>query len=321
MSEALISLVIPVYNAEMHLKECLDSVCVAIRPGCEVVLVDDGSTDDSSNLIEANYSSMFDDEVFKLIKISNSGPGQARNVGVSASKGRYVGFLDSDDVIHERYFDYILPVIENCEIDIVQFHLLRFDGVDSNDGEIIVSHKSPSGRYQLKEVRKDIFCVGKWFPCTRVFRRKLILECPFPTKKVFYEDLVTIPLVFMRDCTIGLLDLALISYRDNPKGTTRNHSYAHVWTAYDFLLDVSARRDVPEVDILSIQLVRMVLFFKFELGVREIKLRDVLAIVQNIRKRNRDIVGLGKYDRLLYRFPYFYAMLDWGRHRLRLAVK
>lgn len=321
MSEALISLVIPVYNAEKHLKECLDSVCDAIRPGCEVVLVDDGSTDDSANLIETYYSSMLDDGIFKLIKISNSGPGQARNVGVSASKGRYIGFLDSDDVIHDRYFDSVFPVIESGEIDIVQFHLLRFDGVDSNDGEVIVSHKSSTGCYQLKEVRADIFSVGKWFPCTRVFRREIILEFPFPCEKVFYEDLVTIPLLFMRDCAIALLDYPLVSYRDNLHGTTRNHCHAHAWTVYNFLLDVTTRRDTPEVDILSIQLARTVLFFKFELSIRGIKLWDVLAIVQNIRKRNKNIEGLEKYDRLLYRFPFFYALLDWGRHRLGLVKK
>lgn len=321
MDKPLISLVIPVYNAEKHLKECLDSVCAALRPGCEVVLVDDGSTDASCKLIEDKYSSMLDGEDFNLIKISNSGPGQARNVGVSASNGRYVGFLDSDDVIHDRYFDSILPILEAGEIDIVQFNLLRFDGADPYNGEIIVSHHSPSGDYQLKDVREDIFCVGKWFPCTRVFRRELIQEFPFPSEKVFYEDLVTIPLVFIQDCAIALLDSALVSYRDNPDGTTRNHSFAHAWTIYDFLLDVSSRRDIPEVDILSIKLARTVLFFRFELGIKEIKIADVLGIVKSVRNRNKGIEGLGRYDRLLYRFPYFYAILDWVRHRLRLVSK
>lgn len=321
MTETLISLVIPVYNAEKHLKECLDSVCVALRPGCEVVLVDDGSTDDSCKLIENKYLSMLDGGAFNLIKISNSGPGQARNVGVSASNGRYIGFLDSDDVIHDRYFDSILPILEAGEIDIIQFNLLRFDGADPYNGEIIVSHHAPSGYYQLKDVREDIFCIGKWFPCTRVFRRELIQECPFPSDKVFYEDLVTIPLVFMQDCAIHLLDYPLVSYRDNPQGTTRNHSLSHAKTVYDFLLDVSARSDIPEVDIISIQLARTVLFFKFELGIRDIKLRDIMAIVQSVRSRNKDIKGLDKYDRLLFRFPFFYAILDWGRHRLRLVSK
>ena len=122
----LISLVIPVYKAERFLLDCLQSVTAEIRDECEVILVDDGSPDGSVSIIRENCGAYLDSGQFKLIRIENSGPGEARNVGVRAARGSYIGFLDSDDILLPGFFDDVLEAIRNQAADIIQFHCSRF---------------------------------------------------------------------------------------------------------------------------------------------------------------------------------------------------
>ena len=92
----MISIIVPVYNVEEYLEECLESICKQTYTDIEVVLVNDGSTDGSKEICE-KYCRQ--DSRFKLINQENQGQSAARNNGVSFSTGEYITFVDSDDVI------------------------------------------------------------------------------------------------------------------------------------------------------------------------------------------------------------------------------
>lgn len=93
-----VSVIVPVYNAELYLNDCMDSVLSQSLDSVEIICIDDGSTDDSSSIIK-QYCSQFSN--VRLIEQQNSGPASARNRGVQEAKGKYVFFLDADDLVYD----------------------------------------------------------------------------------------------------------------------------------------------------------------------------------------------------------------------------
>ena len=104
-----ISIVIPVYNVEKYLRECLDSVIVQSYRNKEVILVNDGSTDNSIEICE-EYDMKY--PFIKLINKKNGGLSDARNVGILNSTGEYILFLDSDDYWDDANLFFIVQVLE-----------------------------------------------------------------------------------------------------------------------------------------------------------------------------------------------------------------
>lgn len=112
MSEPKLSIIIPVYNTEKYLQRCFDSVISQSYKDFEVIVVDDGSTDHSSQIIE-EYTVKYG---FISVFQSNRGVGAARNKGVSFAKGDYITFIDSDDFIYPDYCSYLLEIMGDADI-------------------------------------------------------------------------------------------------------------------------------------------------------------------------------------------------------------
>lgn len=120
----LISVIIPIYNAELYLQKCLDSVVNQTLKDIEVICVDDGSTDNSVDIIK-KY--MMSDSRIKLFQQSNKGAGAARNYGLKYAIGKYVHFLDSDDWLDLSAYEKTHNVIEETKSDICIFLYTRYD--------------------------------------------------------------------------------------------------------------------------------------------------------------------------------------------------
>lgn len=114
----LVSVVIPVYNVEQYLMECVDSVLNQTYSDCEIILVDDGSTDNSGKLCD-DYLSV--DGRIKVIHRTNGGLSAARNTGMDAATGDYIYFLDSDDYIESVTLEHLLHTAKTNDADIVFF--------------------------------------------------------------------------------------------------------------------------------------------------------------------------------------------------------
>lgn len=127
-NQALISVIIPVYNVEEYLHECVDSVLNQTYQNFEVILVDDGSTDSSGQICDEYVEK---DERITVIHQKNGGLSVARNTGLSEANGEYVYFLDSDDYIAENTFESLLVIAEKDNSDIVFFDAVSF--ADTND--------------------------------------------------------------------------------------------------------------------------------------------------------------------------------------------
>ena len=123
--DELISVIIPVYNVQAYLVRCVDSVINQSYDNLEIILVDDGSSDNSSQICD---ELALKDRRIKVIHKTNGGLSDARNVGLEKSVGDYILFVDSDDFIHQEMVEKMYGIIQKNETDIVVCGIYRTDG-------------------------------------------------------------------------------------------------------------------------------------------------------------------------------------------------
>lgn len=121
-NKPLISVIIPIYNAENYLSDCLDSVCFQTYQRLEIIAIDDGSTDHSAEIL-LEYS--LKDDRIKIITQRNQGLSSARNVGLECAGGEYILFLDSDDWIDEKTCNTAVKMITDTKSDVVLWSYTR----------------------------------------------------------------------------------------------------------------------------------------------------------------------------------------------------
>ena len=124
----IISVIIPIYKVEDYIEECINSILVQITPEIEVILVNDGTPDNSFEIVN-NILELEPLEVrncFILLEQENQGQSKARNFGLSIATGDYIAFLDSDDILEKNYFSVLLEKINKFSPDIISFKSNRF---------------------------------------------------------------------------------------------------------------------------------------------------------------------------------------------------
>lgn len=178
----MISVIVPVYNVEEYLEECLDSIINQTYTDIDVILVNDGSTDNSQAICE-RYCEQ--DSRFHLINQENKGLSGARNRGMSESKGEFITFVDSDDVLKEDMLKQLMKQVTS-DIDIVECWYTNDQheivGPSLKDAEIIFKGNSKEAIVSLcKDNIVRLNAVAK------LFRREVILNFPF-LEGLFYED-------------------------------------------------------------------------------------------------------------------------------------
>ncbi|MBO2544803.1 glycosyltransferase family 2 protein [Salegentibacter sp. BDJ18] len=115
-NDSEITLIIPVFNAEKYIIRCLDSVKLQNYKNFEVILINDGSTDNSENII---LDFMKSDNRFRYFTQSNAGPSSARNLGIKEAKGKYLAFIDADDWLRPDYLEKLVTPMQKPIIDLV----------------------------------------------------------------------------------------------------------------------------------------------------------------------------------------------------------
>ena len=123
-----VSVIVPVYNTEKYLEECVRSLVEQTLSDMELIFVDDGSTDASPQILE-NYRSRYPERILVITR-ENGGQGMARNVGLSVATGEYVGFVDSDDYVDRRMYAAMYTRAKSEDLDLVEcdFHYLSEEG-------------------------------------------------------------------------------------------------------------------------------------------------------------------------------------------------
>lgn len=185
----LISVIVPVFNVSAYLKQCVESIRNQTYRELEIILVDDGSTDDSG-LICDEYMNL--DSRIKVLHQENSGLVSARNAGLRIATGKYVGFVDSDDYIEPDMYEKLCLALENYDVDFVESKFDQ-DGIkpcmDVEDGVIDFNEVNRSEYICKKILEKQevIFSL-----CTKLFRAELIKEASYsrPSEQSYGEDVL-----------------------------------------------------------------------------------------------------------------------------------
>ena len=190
-----ISIIVPVYNGAEFLRPCIDSILGQTFPDLEVILVDDGSTDESPAICD-RYAAQ-DNRVI-CIHQENAGAAAARNCGLKASTGKYIAFVDSDDWIDQDMYETMVSAAEERNCDLVICDCLK----ESEAGSCIYTHELPGGYYNRDAMVSHYFpqllmpdsmeypvTISNWL---LLIRREIIEEnrLSFPEGMRFSEDLL-----------------------------------------------------------------------------------------------------------------------------------
>lgn len=179
-----VSVIIPVYNTEQYLEDCLDSVFGQTLKELEVILVNDGSTDSSLKIME-KYQAQYPDRV-KLLSKENGGQATARNMAIPLCTGEYIGFVDSDDYIEPEMYEQMYRKAKEADADYVECDYKNVKVNDSGEQEQIADYGSRVREYTCKE---DMFIDPMLAPWNKIYRRSLLQESEvrFPEGYI-YED-------------------------------------------------------------------------------------------------------------------------------------
>lgn len=217
--EKLISIIVPVYNVEKYLERCVNSIINQTYKNIEIILVDDGSKDNSGKMCDELKQK---DDRIKVIHKENGGLSDARNAGLKIATGEYIGFVDSDDYIKEDMFEtmYNLSKNHNAEISIVSFYELYKEKVIGVRDSKKLEELDKIGA--IKELLIDTKIQS--YAWNKLFKKELFDGIEFPTNKNF-EDIATTLLLFERANKIVLLEDPKYYYirRDDSIVGTRNY--------------------------------------------------------------------------------------------------
>ena len=207
--EPLISVIVPVYNVEKYLPKCLDSLLAQTWQELEVIVVDDGSPDNSWDIMQ-EYARR--DSRVRLIRQKNGGLSAARNAGVEAAQGEWIGFLDSDDYVAPEMYEtlYRAAVERDAQMAVCNFTYVDVEGN-------LLPQRSPITKDETltrEEILVRLSGPMAWYYATawnRLYRRELFGDVRFPVGK-FHEDEYTAHLFYWQCERVAIVKEAMYYY-------------------------------------------------------------------------------------------------------------
>lgn len=301
----MISVIVPVYNVETYLEECLDSIQNQTYTNLEVLLVNDGSTDGSQAICERYCQT---DKRFRLMNQTNQGLSAARNKGVEISTGEYIVFVDSDDIIKTNYLEKLMQYMTE-DVDIVEciFTVKKMEFLDENIETTTIIFEGDSNE------------AVKFFPShtlnvnavTKLYRREIVEAVPY-IDGVIFEDVY---------CGIGMLKYIRKIIKIDYKGyyyRQRQASIMHrtftpknldIFTVSDKLLEMYSDREelLPYIASFLVHLATMHYHSYIKKGnpYREFY-NQKLAEYVTLTKKNPDLAKSSRLIKLYNVCPKYY---------------
>lgn len=217
MDKPIVSIIVPIYNSGQFLDKCIDSILAQSIQNIEVLLVDDGSTDESG--IIADGFALKDKRVI-VYHIPNNGVSNARNLGLIHSRGEWVTFVDSDDTIHKSYLESLLN-LASPETD---YCYCNFEMI-TEDSHYLYTTFAPGKTKE--DTLRNLFLSG-WMFCIGVLFRKSFLETNklvFPTHINYTEDVWFMARIIFYANTASKTDLALYNYNRTNSNSITHKSF------------------------------------------------------------------------------------------------
>ena len=216
-----VSIIIPVYNVEKYIDDCLNSIESQTLRNLEIICVDDGSTDNSLKILKKHAKQ---DNRITVISQHNQRQGQARNMGMRFANGNYIFFCDSDDLLEKECLKQLLNKITSEKSDICIFGAKNFSDDISNytikdfrDTSAYANRKNKVCTY--KDIKNAIF--SHFYPWCKLYRRQFIVDNDIKfTTGVFFEDVIFSVKSVILAKRISILDKNMYLYREEQKNST-----------------------------------------------------------------------------------------------------
>ena len=227
----LISVVVPVYNAEKYLEQCIDSVLEQTYNNIELILVDDGSTDSSGDICD-KYA--LKDQRVKVVHQKNARIGAARNRGIEEATGDYLTFIDSDDYIERETYQECIKLIEKYNADLIQWDLTFWSEEGCIDvfpnrelseyTELIMDRKAALEKMfewknmdsRFNHIWTDTHCI--W---TKMVKKELFDDLRFPEGKEYEDEMVLHHLIY-KSKKVVFINRRFSNYRLRAKSTVHS---------------------------------------------------------------------------------------------------
>jgi glycosyltransferase involved in cell wall biosynthesis len=220
-----ISVIIPIYNCEKYIKECLSSLIKQTFKNFEIICINDGSNDDTLKILKKFEAK---DERIIIFNQNNSGPGIARNVGMKKSKGEYLMFLDSDDIFKKTMLEELYIKIKENDSDIVICNSQNFEKKKwwkkfYEKNYLINNNIIKQKTFTSLDIEKDFFNLFIWWPWDKLFKRKYIENLGIEYQNLkSSEDLFFVAASVITAKKISYLDKILINHRIGIKNSVSN---------------------------------------------------------------------------------------------------
>lgn len=219
MNSIKISIIVPIYNTEDYLRECIDSLINQTLKDIEIILIDDGSTDSSGKICD-EYAKK--NKNMTVIHQSNAGQSVARNNGVKIAKGEYIQYVDSDDYIVPDACATLYSAAKSCDADIVRGDLFNNHKGMENSCEIEFENEPISAaEYMVLSMDNNMYDIVTWLD---IVKREVLNKYNISFMEgVFYEDHEYM-MKLLANTNINLLKIhfPFYYYRPNRKGSTTN---------------------------------------------------------------------------------------------------
>lgn len=222
----VLSIIIPMYNVEKYINRCLDSICSQITDKVEVIILNDGSTDNSKRICE-NYKN----KNVIVIDKKNEGCSKTRNRGIEKAKGKYIWFIDADDFIEKNSIEKVMNIILEKEVDIILFGCSKIKGKDSQ--KFIPSQKRNT---KIKIYNDPDIFNGV---CTKIYNASIIKKnnLKFNILSQMGEDLAFNFKFFYYVERYCILEEALYNYLDTGGATSNLEKRIGIYYSFDEIVD------------------------------------------------------------------------------------
>lgn len=216
---AKVSVIVPVYNVEGYLAKCLDSLISQTLEGLEILVVNDGSTDRSGEIIQ-QYAGKYPGKI-KAFNKDNGGLSDARNYALDRVTGDYIGFVDSDDYVEETMFQEMLELAQKHDAGMVICNIQKVDEQGQVVQKLLQIPNMPE-KIKLRE-NLSVFSDLSYFACNKLFKRELFQQKRFK-RSAHFEDIQLIPQLLLECDTLAQTQKFFYNYLERSDSITKTHT-------------------------------------------------------------------------------------------------
>lgn len=305
-----ISIIIPCYNAEKYIDRCIKSVMNQTYRNLEIILVNDGSTDGTGVLLESYRKR--DIRIF-VLKQENRGAGAARNAGLDVARGKYVGFVDSDDWIEPDMYEYLKNLMDTGGADIAACDYISADKYylkknDKQERIVILNHKELMRKFFRMHGEKSCYSV-----CNMLYKTETINGVRFPEGAIT-EDLFFNYRVYANCNKYICSNIKKYYYFYNAEGVTRKElgkkdlALLHNW---DIIVEDTKKNNIEMLEYASMNRWRadftlLSKAFLYGYDKKEISEEKIKELVTHVKEHQKNLMHSG--------------MLNWKRKLLLILI-